>query len=431
MRKVIIRQMRHIAPFNEPAHALRILNKPLWQWHRDLLADYCDSEAVIDDFGQVPREPVEMLVYHDNLWFDKPFLDTFLQESRKRGRPTRAAFRIDDPAFLQQGLRSLTTSYERRGDLFYVNLWYFPQGLSTQVEPVIIASDSREVGYYHIPTYLSEKGDLSWSIPERAVCTIDTWVHVFYANIVFGLVSQAARSERRSGDALFKVSSMIRSLTERKPGSGISGDVQIGEGCHIDPSAVIQGPTIIGDNATIGPGCVITQSIIGDNVTLAHGNHFHMSVLSDNCFFPWGASAYYTVFMEDSSTAQNTSLEMSVIGRNSYIGGGTIFASFNLLPSPLHGMIEDPIGDAGIPVLGACVGHNCRLGSGLMVYPGRMIESDVVLVPSPTRRVIMNDISYEESDHHATFNAGSFPRLYPREDEQEHVGGGSQEDLSW
>jgi hypothetical protein len=54
------------------------------------------------------------------------------------------------------------------------------------------------------------------------------------------------------------------------------------------------------------------------------------------------------------------------------------------------------------------------VGSGLVVYPGRTIESDVVLMPSPNRRVIMNDISYEESDHHAMLLADDLPRRYPR-----------------
>jgi hypothetical protein len=29
--------------------------------------------------------------------------------------------------------------------------------------------------------------------------------------------------------------------------------------------------------------------------------------------------------------------------------------------------------------MGGCVGHNCRVGSGMIVYPARTIESDVVL----------------------------------------------------
>jgi hypothetical protein len=52
-----------------------------------------------------------------------------------------------------------------------------------------------------------------------------------------------------------------------------------------------------------------------------------------------------------------------------------------------------------------------------VVYPARTIESDVVLIASPSRRVIMKNIAYEESDHHATRGAHLHPRQYPRMDE--------------
>jgi hypothetical protein len=67
------------------------------------------------------------------------------------------------------------------------------------------------------------------------------------------------------------------------------------------------------------------------------------------------------------------------------------------------------------PVLGSCVGHNCRIGSGLIIYPARMIESDVVLVASEERRIIDRDVRYEDSDHHHLKAARLHKRLYPRQ----------------
>jgi hypothetical protein len=52
------------------------------------------------------------------------------------------------------------------------------------------------------------------------------------------------------------------------------------------------------------------------------------------------------------------------------------------------------------PVVGSCVGHNCRIGSGLVFYPGRAIESDTVLVCSDERQVITKNITFDQSDHH-------------------------------
>jgi len=109
---------------------------------------------------------------------------------------------------------------------------------------------------------------------------------------------------------------------------------------------------------------------------------------------------------------------MCVVGRDSFIGAGTTFTDFNLLPTPLK--IEGPDGaleSIDQVVLGGCVGHNCRLGSGLVIYPARMIESDVVLFASPTRRVIRKNISYEESDHHELRPeiAKTHKQKYPRQ----------------
>jgi hypothetical protein len=47
-----------------------------------------------------------------------------------------------------------------------------------------------------------------------------------------------------------------------------------------------------------------------------------------------------------------------------------------------------------------------------------MIESDVVLVASPNRRVVSRNVTFEESDHHFIESAaGAHQRKYPRKDE--------------
>lgn len=78
------------------------------------------------------------------------------------------------------------------------------------------------------------------------------------------------------------------------------------------------------------------------------------------------------------------------------------------------------LSDANRPVLGGCVGHNCRIGSGVVVYPARVIESDVVIVASDERRVIDHNVSYEDSDHHKLRSSELHKRLYdPKRETQE------------
>jgi acetyltransferase-like isoleucine patch superfamily enzyme len=105
---------------------------------------------------------------------------------------------------------------------------------------------------------------------------------------------------------------------------------------------------------------------------------------------------------------------MTVIGRNTFIGAGSTFTDYNLLPSPIRALDGNGVlQQANRPVLGGCVGHNCRIGSGMVVFPARTIESDVVLFAGSERRVIDRNISYEESDHHKAAAAHLHQRLYP------------------
>jgi acetyltransferase-like isoleucine patch superfamily enzyme len=176
---------------------------------------------------------------------------------------------------------------------------------------------------------------------------------------------------------------------------------------------MIYGPTSIGDNVNIDAGVVIENSIIGDNCNISQGCQLMLSVVGDGAFLPFRSSLFMTSFMDNSMVAQNTCLQMCVIGRNTFVGAGSTFTDFNLLPSPLKTINGDgKLTNANREVLGGCVGHNCRLGSGMIVFPGRTIESDVVLFASPERRVIRKNIRYEDSDHHKLHFSDLHQRLY-------------------
>jgi acetyltransferase-like isoleucine patch superfamily enzyme len=166
---------------------------------------------------------------------------------------------------------------------------------------------------------------------------------------------------------------------------------------------------------TIGAGAVIENCVIGDNVNIGQGCQLMLSVVGDGAFIPFRAALFMTTFMDNSMVAQNTCLQMCVIGRNTFIGAGSTFTDYNLLPAPIRAIDgHGKLGQANRPVLGGCVGNNCRLGAGMIVFPARTVESDVVLFASQERRVIDKDVRYEDSDHHSLKFAKLHPRLYPR-----------------
>ncbi len=429
MRKIILRRDRFLAPFNEPARDLRVTNKPLWLHQRDLLARYTTEEREAASLADIPGDSVESVVHADNLWFDEPYLSAFMEQARAAGVPCRAAVPAGDPALIQHAL-PLSSSYAREGDLYCAELWYWPRGVQPDAaaRPVVVPFEPREVGYYHIPSYMAkEQGDLLFQVPARGLLAIDNWVHVLIADVVFGLFARGRRAEDRlDRDLGYKLRILWRALVEQKQVLSCSELVHIGRNCVIDPTAVIHGPTTIGDHCTIGAGVVIENCEIGSHVNISQGCQLMLSTVGDGCFLPFRAALFMTTLMENSMVAQNTCLQMCLIGRDTFIGAGNTFTDYNLVDLPLRttvgaGEAGPALAETNRPVLGGCVGHNCRIGSGLVVYPARTIESDVVLFASSERRVIDKNVTYEQSDHHATRMPHLHPRLYPREGEAGRV----------
>jgi len=421
MFKIILQDNHRITPFNERARDLRIQNHPLWLHQRNVLALYTTREQELKAGERLPLVREETIVYRDNLFFDEQYINAFMTAARKKGRAVRAAFSADDPAFKEHAL-PLSTSYTPAGGLYLADLWYYPKGPVADVEPLVIELDVREMGYYHVPTYMADQsGNLTFQVPLRSMIAIDSWVHIFIADVVFGLFSRGARVEKRLNEELaFKLKILSKAIYEGRQILECSELVKVGKNCSIDPHATIHGPTTIGDNVTINAGAVIENCIIGNNVNISQYVLLMFSVVGDGTFLPFRAALFMTTIMENSMIAQNTCLQMCVIGRNTFVGAGSTFTDYNLVPAPIRALDgKDKLSLSNRPVIGSAVGHNCRLGSGLIVYPARTIESDVVLAASKDRRVIDKNIRYEDSDHHKFKSAGLHKRLYPPKDETE------------
>lgn len=427
MRRIVLNDPRQIHPFNEQARDLRIRNKPLWLLQRDLLAPYVTEEMEYPDWQIAGRfedgsSDLEVLVHKDNLYFNEEFIKEFIERARKGKKPVRLAFKADDPAIAKH-VRPLSTSFEAYDDLLLADMWYLPNGIEQRdmATPLIIDTESRERGYYHIPPYMAaDFGDLVYQLPRKAFVTIESWVHVFISDILFGIFTYGANEEDLiNASWRYKLSILTTAVMEQKPVLSCSKLVHIGKNANIHPTAKITGPAIIGDNVNIDAGVVIDACIIGNNVTLSQGCQLLLSVVSDGCFLPFRAALFMTTMMENSMVAQNTCLQLCVVGRDSFIGAGTTFTDFSILSDQKAATLkamngDNELKDSNFFVLGGCVGHHCRLGAGLVIHPARTIESDVVVLPSEEQIFIERNVRYEESDHHRYSKRYPYPRLYPR-----------------
>ncbi len=453
MYRYVIEDMRHVLPFNEPARDLTIGTETLKIHQENLFAEAfkkCDLGGTFRSADQIRHiGSGEAIVYRDNLWFDREFLEYFLRRARTIRRACRAAFFADDVAFRTYTL-PLTTGFERitskdGRQICLADLWYFPDGYNAEIVPVVVPSDAdekdAEKGFYNVPHFMvHDQGDLTHYLPARAILSIESWVHIYYASVIFGVFTRGSRFEKYVKTHNFYALRLLwRGVIEQKQVLTTSEVVRVGKDTVIDPSAIISGPTTIGDNCFIGPGVVIDNCAIGNDVNISQGCQLMLTTVANNCFLPFRASMFMSAMMENSILAQNTCVQMCVVGRNSFLGAGSTFTDFNLLgelethtdtfgnrrervvPRPIKAAnIRGELESVGQAVLGGAVGHNCRIGAGMIIFPGRMIESDVVLVASPQRRLITRNVTFEESDHHGLDIAGAVHRrLYPRQDEVE------------
>jgi carbonic anhydrase/acetyltransferase-like protein (isoleucine patch superfamily) len=424
MRRIILQEPSYIHPFNEPARDLRVQNVPLWLWQRDILSPYVSEEREYPDWKFAQRDigddPGETLVHRDNLFFNTALIEEFITRARASRKPVRIAFEKDDPAIVEHVL-PLTRSFFEQGDLLLADMWYLPQGVSQShiAQPLIINTEPREVGYYHVPPYMaSETGDLVYQLPRKSFVSLESWVHLFVIDILFGVFARGKDTEDRvESDWRYRLKILTKALLEQKRVLDCSELVKIGQNVNIDPSAIIHGPTTIGNNVTIGPGVVIDNCVIGNNVNVSQGCELMLSVVSDGCFLPFRAALFMTTLMENTMVAQNTCLQLCVIGRDTFIGAGTTFTDFNVLPAPLRAIGAKGLEETHMFVLGGCVGHHCLLSSGLTIYPARTVESDVVLLANEDHAFIKKDVCYEDSDHHALNLKYPYERLYPRRGE--------------
>ena len=136
----------------------------------------------------------------------------------------------------------------------------------------------------------------------------------------------------------------------------------IADSCYIDPSAVIIGDVVIGNNSSIWPLTVIRGDVniirIGEDTNIQDGSILHVSHASE--FNPKGARLHIG---NQVTVAHKVLLHGCHIGNRSMIGMGSIVMD--------DVIIEDEV----------------MLGAGSLVPPGKQLKSGFLYLGNPVRQV--------------------------------------------
>lgn len=167
-------------------------------------------------------------------------------------------------------------------------------------------------------------------------------------------------------DILPKIKDYIIRLTEK----GIDGfceispGVLVGRNVKIYPTAVIEGPAIIGEGSVVRPGAFIRGSVVtGKNCVLGNSSEFKNSVLLDNVQAP-----HYN-YVGD-----------SVIGNFGHLGAGTVCSNLKSDGKPvvIHGDIDY---ETGLRKVGGILADGADIGCGCVLNPGTIIGRGTSVYP--------------------------------------------------
>lgn len=170
------------------------------------------------------------------------------------------------------------------------------------------------------------------------------------AKPMYGFVAEGYWEDVGTSEAYLKAH---RDILDQRVRISIDGfelrpGVWLGKGSRVDPSALIDGPAIIGVNCSVGPRVVLGKyASLGSNVRIAEGAEVLNSVIGENGYIGAGVR-----------------LEGTVVGRSCNLRQGARCEPGSVLGE------------------GCLIGSNADIRGGVKVYPFKTVESGATIVSS-------------------------------------------------
>ncbi len=156
------------------------------------------------------------------------------------------------------------------------------------------------------------------------------------------------------------------------------------EGADIHRSAYVEA-SFIGSGAKIGANTLIRNSFIGDNAVIGDGATVINCSIGEGSYISESTAILFSTVYPDSSIS-NVKIQMSVIGRNSFIHQWCSFLDARFVGDVMITHRGETI-SSGCPFLGSCIGHNCTMAGKVLIMPGRTIPNNITMVMRPDETI--------------------------------------------
>ena len=213
---------------------------------------------------------------------------------------------------------------EARGNVINTGIYAFTRQIFSFIEPEL-----------DIPDALNNM--IAQGHPISAQETDGTWLDVVYPWDILSLNEAVLR----------QIQSSLGGTIET--GVSLKGQVSVGKDTVIRSNSYIVGPVVIGDNCEIGPNvCLLPATSIGNNVIISPFTEIKNSVIGD-----------------DVSIGPGCIIEDSVIDKSCVING-----RFTACSSQAEVKVDD---EYHLVNIGAMLGEGCSLGNSVVAQPGVIV----------------------------------------------------------
>ncbi|MEE2787655.1 MAG: hypothetical protein VX589_09975 [Myxococcota bacterium] len=360
MRVFIEPSGRVIEPFKDPVRETLVGNRPLHDWQADAI-----RQAGLE---QISALQPPCLVLPDTIFCTGRSLREFVDGARGRN----SVFVLAESRFGQH-----TTPVQPHVDRVDAG-WRFNKirwcsGGDEPFEDVCVSPHEKPFDVPVNNPYL-QTDKLEFSMTPAPVMTIHHWVHILWANQVYGGIELASVPKWKW--IIKGLWAFVRAFSVNK--WRIMAKLnQIGAGCDIHPTAIVECSSL-GRNVKVGPYARVLLSKIDDGAEIMAGAQVEFCTMAARAIVTENTVVRFSVMYPESVVSQYL-MQQCVFGYRAVTTSGAYSMDLNFdreIRVPLDGELHS----TGQRFIGSAFGHRCRVGTGFWMASGRMIPNDYFVV---------------------------------------------------
>ncbi len=369
---------RRVAPFGDPPGDVRVLNRSLRERQDEAcaLAGLGTPTDVADPAGITALPAV---AFHDYTYFTRTLLEDFLRGARVEAGSRRCG--IPPSVFVEAtaSLQDLAEAEGTPGSAAY-DLWHLTEPAADEAAlralPCVLVDPQESVEEPRLPPqFVNEATPTRVAVTSRQALHVTHWALILRVNLGAFVATLKDLWERRP--VYIALRFVIDKLLGRWRRVRLS---RIGKGCRIHPTAVVEG-SWLGDGVKVGAGAIVQGSVIGDDAILEEGVIVNLSILGHRAWIGRKSVLFMSVAYDDVFIAHRLT-QSCLIGHRSCTTGGGYIIDMNF-HGPVRVRKDGGFVDSGSNFLGACLGHDVTMGTGVWIGAGREVPNGAFLIRDP------------------------------------------------